>query len=62
VLRKQELSSGCQTYFENARLIAKRICSHPSALDELNKEHDDSNNEQKMKQSAAKVADKAQRP
>ena len=40
----------------------KRIRSEPSALKELNNEHDDGNHEQKMNQSAAKVADKAQKP
>ena len=40
----------------------KRIRSEPSALNELNNEHDDGNHEQKMNQSAAKVADKAQKP
>ena len=40
----------------------KRIRSEPSALNELNNEHDDGNHEQKMNQTAAKVADKAQKP
>ena len=40
----------------------KRIGSEPSALKELNNEHNDGNHEQKMNQSAAKVADKAQKP
>jgi hypothetical protein len=33
-----------------------------SALKQLNNEHDDGNHEQKMDQTAAKVADKAQKP
>jgi hypothetical protein len=41
---------------------AKRIRSEPSALNELNNEHNDGNYEQKMNQSAAKVADKSQKP
>ena len=40
----------------------KGIRSEPSALKELNNEHNDGNHEQKMNQSAAKVADKAQKP
>ena len=41
----------------------KRIRSEPSsALKQLNNEHNDGNHEQKMNQSAAKVADKAQKP
>jgi len=40
----------------------KRIRSEPSALNELNNEHDDGNHEQEMDQTAAKVADKAQKP
>jgi hypothetical protein len=41
----------------------KRIRSEPSsALNQLNNEHDDGNHEQKMDQTAAKVADKAQKP
>jgi hypothetical protein len=40
----------------------KRIRSEPSALKELNNEHNDGNHEQKMNQTAAKVADKAQKP
>lgn len=40
----------------------KRIRSEPSTLKELNNEHNDGNHEQKMNQSAAKVADKAQKP
>jgi hypothetical protein len=40
----------------------KRIRSEPSPLKELNNEHNDGNHEQKMNQSAAKVADKAQKP
>jgi len=40
----------------------KRIRSEPCALNELNNEHNDGNHEQKMNQSAANVADKAQKP
>ena len=40
----------------------KRIRSEPSALNELNNEHNDGNHEQKMDQSAANVTDKAQKP
>jgi hypothetical protein len=40
----------------------KRIRSEPSALNELNNEHDDGNHEQEMDQTAAKVTDKAQKP
>jgi len=40
----------------------KQIRSEPSALKELNNEHNDGNHEQKMNQSAAKMADKAQKP
>jgi hypothetical protein len=40
----------------------KRIRSEPSALNQLNNEHDDGYHEQKMNQSAANVADKAQKP
>jgi hypothetical protein len=40
----------------------KRIRSEPSALNELNNEYDDGNHEQKMDQSAAKMADKAKKP
>jgi hypothetical protein len=36
--------------------------SEPSALNELNNEHNDGNHEQKMNQTAANVADKAQKP
>ncbi len=66
LLRKEELSSGCKPDCEDALLILpgrKRIRSEPSsALKELNNEHDDGNHDQKMDQSAAKVADKAQKP
>jgi hypothetical protein len=64
-LRKEELSSGCKTDCEDALLILpgrKRIRSEPSALNQLNNEHDDGNHEQKMDQRAANVADKAQKP
>jgi hypothetical protein len=40
----------------------KRIRSEPSVLNELNNEDNDGNHEQKMNQSAAKVADKAKKP
>jgi hypothetical protein len=63
---KKELSSGCKTDCEDALLILpgrKRIRSEPSsALNQLNNEYDDGNHEQKMDQTAAKVADKAQKP
>ena len=65
-LRKEELSSGCKTDCEDALLILpgrKRIRSEPSsALNQVNNEHNDGNHEQKMDQTAAKVADKAQKP
>jgi hypothetical protein len=66
VLRKEELSSRCKPDCEDALLILpgrKRIRSEPSsALKELNNEYDDGNHDQKMDQTAAKVADKAQKP
>ena len=66
VLRKEELSSGCKTDCEDALLILpgrKWIRSEPSsALNQLNNDYDDGNHEQKMDQTAAKVADKAQKP
>jgi hypothetical protein len=65
VLRKEELSSEYQTGCEDALLVLpgrKRIRSEPSALNQLNNKHNDGNHEQKMNQSAAKVADKAQKP
>jgi hypothetical protein len=65
VLPKEEFSSGCKTDCEDALLILpgrKRIRSEPSALNQLNNEHNDGDDEQKMNQSAAKVADKAQKP
>jgi len=66
VLPKEELSSGCRTDCEDALLILagrKGIRSEPSsALNQLNNEYDDGNHEQKMDQTAAKVADKAQKP
>lgn len=40
----------------------KRICSEPSALNELNNEHNDGDHQQKMDQTATNVADKAQKP
>ena len=56
------ITTGC----EDALLILvgrKRIRSEPSsALNQLNNEHDVGNHEQKMDQTAAKVADKAQKP
>ncbi len=55
-----------QTDCEDALLILpwrKRIRSEPSsALNQVNDQHNDGNHEQKMNQSAAKVADKAQKP
>jgi hypothetical protein len=65
VVRKEKFSSGCKTGCEDALVILpgrKRIRSEPSALNQLNNEHDDGNHEQKMNQTAAKVADKAQKP
>jgi hypothetical protein len=66
LLRKEELSSGCKADCDDALLILpgrKQIRSEPSsALNQLNNQHDDGNHEQKMNQSAAKVADKAQKP
>jgi hypothetical protein len=66
LLRKEELSSRCKPDREDALLILpgrKRIRSEPSsALNQVNDEHNDGNHEQKMDQSAAKVADKAQKP
>ena len=54
---------GCKTDGEATDTTGgKRIRSEPSALNELNNEHNDGNHEQKMNQSAAKVADKAQKP
>jgi hypothetical protein len=51
---------------EDALLILpgrKRIRSEPSsALNQVNNEHNDGNHEQKMDQTAANVADKAQKP
>ena len=64
-LRKEELSSGCKTDCEDALLILpgrKRIRSEPSALNQLNNEHNDSNHEQKMDQAASNVTDKAKKP
>jgi hypothetical protein len=63
MLRKEELSFGVQNRLSGCNMILskrKRIRSEPSALNQLNNEHNDGNNEQKMNQSAAKVADKAQ--
>ncbi len=40
----------------------KRIRSKPSALNQLNNEHNDGNHEQKMDQTASNVANKAQKP
>jgi hypothetical protein len=41
----------------------KRIRSEPSsALNQVNNQHNDGNHEQKMDQTAANVADKAQKP
>lgn len=66
MLRKEELSLGCKTDCEDALLILpgrKRIRSEPSsALNQVNNEHNDGNHEQKMDQTAANVADKAQKP
>jgi hypothetical protein len=65
VVRKEKFSSGCKTGCEDALVILpgrKRIRSEPSALNQLNNEHDDGNHEQKMNQTAANVADKAQKP
>jgi hypothetical protein len=66
VLRKEEFSSECKTGCEDALLILpgrKRIRSEPSsALNQLNNKHNDGNHEQKMDQTAANVADEAQKP
>jgi hypothetical protein len=66
LLRKEEFSPGCKTDCEAALLILpgrKRIRSElSSALKQLNNEYDDGNHEQKMDQTTAKVADKAQKP
>jgi hypothetical protein len=66
LLRKEEFSPGCKTDCEAALLIRpgrKRIRSElSSALKQLNNEYDDGNHEQKMDQTTAKVADKAQKP
>jgi phage FluMu gp28-like protein len=66
VLRKEEFAPGCKTDCEDALLILpgrKRIRSEPSfALNQVNNEHNDGNHEQKMDQSAANVADEAQKP
>jgi hypothetical protein len=55
-----------KTDCEDALLILpgrKRIRSEPSsALNQVNNEHNDGNHEQKMDQTAANVADKAQKP
>jgi hypothetical protein len=55
-----------QTDCEDARLVdttgRKRCRSEPSALNELNNKHNYGNNEEKMNQAAANVADKAQKP
>ena len=57
---------GVQTDCEDALLILperKRIRSEPSsALNQVNNEHNDGNHEQEMDQTAANVADKAQKP
>jgi len=66
VLRKEEFSSERKTGCEDALLILpgrKPIRSEPSsALNQLNNKHNDGNHEQKMDQTAAEVADKAQKP
>jgi hypothetical protein len=63
---KRSCLRGAKPIVEDALLILprrKRIRSEPSsALNQLNNEHDDGNHEQKMDQTAAKVADKAQKP
>jgi hypothetical protein len=45
-----------------ARIERKSGLEPSSALNQLNNEHDDGNHEQKMNQSAAKVADEAKKP
>lgn len=40
----------------------KRIRSKPSALNQLNNEHNDGNHEQKMDQTASNVTNKAKKP
>ena len=65
VLRKEELSSRCKTDCEDALLILpgrKRIRSEPSSLNQLNNEHNDGDDEQKMDQTAANVTNKAKKP
>jgi hypothetical protein len=42
--------------------VGKRIRSEPSALNQLNNEHNDSNHEQEMDQAASNVTDKAKKP
>jgi hypothetical protein len=62
---KRSCLLGAKPIVEDALLILsgrKRIRSEPSALNQLNNEHDDGNHEQKMNQSAANVADKPQKP
>ena len=66
VLSKEELSSGVQNRLRGRATDTagrKRIRSEPSsALNQVNNEHNDGNHEQKMDQTAANVADKAQKP
>ena len=40
----------------------KRIRSEPSALNQLNNEHNDGNHEQEMDQAASNVTNKAKKP
>ena len=60
------IRAGCKTDCKDAPLILpgrKRIPSErSSALNQVNNEHNDGNHEQKMDQTAAHVADKAQKP
>jgi hypothetical protein len=63
---KRSCLRGCKTDCEDALLMLpgrKGIRSEPSsALNQVNNEHNDGNHEQKMDQTAAHVADKAQKP
>jgi len=46
----------------NLQIRGQRIRSEPSALNQLNNEHNDRNHEQKMDQTATNVTDQAQKP
>jgi hypothetical protein len=66
VLRKEELSSACKTDCEDALLILpgrKQIRLEPSsALNQVNNQHDDRDNEQEVNQAPANMADEAKKP